>query len=57
MLTVEQLTRLKNQIARIEPRYLTAEIGLDLDLNNREIVDDLIRGLDLLILHRKGIME
>jgi hypothetical protein len=55
MLSTEELKRLRNQIARLDPKSLAIEIGSD--LNASYILDDLVRGLDLLILHRKGTME
>jgi hypothetical protein len=55
MLSAEELKRLKNQMMRLDPHSLATEIGLD--LNENAILDEIVRGLDLLVLHRKGTME
>ena len=62
MLTTQQLEHLRNQLLRLDAHHLVCEMDLDFNplpgnYSNQDIMDDLCRGLDLLILHRKGIME
>jgi hypothetical protein len=59
MLTTQQLERLKHQLLRCNLKDIDNILHLEttVKLEPEKVRDDLIRGLDLLIWHRKGTME